>query len=64
MFALLIFTLYIIALIVTNKIDIQLPTITWGRTLEDYVSSKNPKSVADVEHSIYEFLRKGNRSFQ
>jgi hypothetical protein len=65
MFALLIFTLYIVALIVTNKLDFDFGSSiqnSWGKSMEDYVTSKNPQSIADVEHSIYEYLRKGSRS--
>jgi hypothetical protein len=61
MFALLIFTLYIIALVVTNKIDIEIPTITWGRSMEEYVTSKNPQSTAEAEYWMNQYLRK---SFQ
>jgi len=60
MFALLIFTLYIIALVITNKIDIQIPTITWGQSMENYVTSKNPKSTAEAEYWMNQYLRKNS----
>lgn len=61
MFALLIFTLYIIALVITNKLDIQLPsTNTWGHSMEDYVSSKNPQNTADAEYWMNQYLRKNS----
>jgi hypothetical protein len=64
MFAILIFTLYIIALVVTNKLDFDFSFLnkSFGESLEDYINSKNPQSTAEVEYSIYEYMRKG-RSF-
>jgi hypothetical protein len=64
-FGILIFTLYVIALVVTNKLDISFDFLNknLGQSMEEYVSSKNPQSTADVEHSIYEYMRKGRRSF-
>ena len=71
MFAFFIFTLYIIALVVTNKLDFNIDGVmdslnknSLGKSMQDYVASKNPQSTADVEHSIYEYMRRGNRSFQ
>ncbi len=60
-FGILIFTLYVIALVVTNKLDVNFDFITksLGQSMEEYVVSKNPQSTADVEHSIYEYMRKG-----
>jgi hypothetical protein len=60
MFALLIFTLYIIALVITNKIDVTIPTITWGHSMEDYVTSKNPQNTADAEYWMNQYLRKNS----
>lgn len=61
MFALIIFFLYFIALVVTNKLDIKLPSINWGQTMEEFVASKNPQSVADAEYWMNQYQR---RSFQ
>lgn len=58
MFALIVFTLYIIALVVTNKIDVEIPTITWGQSMNDFVTSKNPQSVADAEYWMNQYMRK------
>jgi len=60
MFPLIIFTLYIIALVVTNKLDfdIQLPSVNWGQSMEDFVTSKNPQSTADAEYWMNQYMRK------
>ena len=61
MFALLIFTLYIIALVVTNKLDLRLPSVSLGESMEDYVTSKNPQNTADAEYWMNQYQK---RSFQ
>lgn len=60
MFPLIIFTLYIIALVVTNKLDIdfELPSVKWGQSMEDFVTSKNPQSTADAEYWMNQYMRK------
>lgn len=60
MFALIIFTLYIIALVVTNKLDIdfEFPPVKWGQSMEDFVTSKNPQSTADAEYWMNQYMRK------
>jgi hypothetical protein len=60
MFAILIFTLYIIALVITNKIDIKIDSLTpkFGHSMEEFVASKKPQSTAEAEHWVNEYMRK------
>lgn len=58
MFPLIIFTLYIIALVVTNKLDLRLPSVSLGESMEDFVTSKNPQSTADAEYWMNQYMRK------
>lgn len=59
MFAILLFVLYILALIVTNKLDTTLFNgVSWGDTMEDYVASKRPQNVAEAEYWMNQYTRK------
>lgn len=58
MFPILLFVFYILALYVTNKIDIKLPETSLGNTMENYVASKRPQNVAEAEYWMKEYTRK------
>lgn len=65
-FPILILSMYIVALIVTNKLDFNIDGLlnrTMKQDMEEFVSSKTPQSTADVDYWINEYMRK-NRSFQ
>ena len=64
-FPILVLSMYIIALVVTGKLSLdidKLANISLKQDMETYVASKLPQSTADVEYWINEYTRK-NQSF-
>ena len=64
-FPFLIVSMYVVALLVTGKISLDLDKLTdlsLKQDMETYVVSKAPQSTADVEYWINEYTRK-NQSF-
>ena len=61
-FSLLVFVGYIVALVVTDRVDfginIESLELSMKSEMESFVASKAPQSTADVEHWINEYMRK------
>ena len=65
LFPITIISMYVVALLVTGKISLDLDKLTnlsLKQDMETYVASKAPQSTADVEYWINEYSRK-NQSF-
>ena len=65
LFPFLIVCMYVVALVSTNKLSLDIDKLTdfsLRQDMETYVASKAPQSTADVEYWINEYSRK-NQSF-